>query len=108
MIQLYTDHGGIKRPAGFISSEKELRVAQEAGDDYGKGIIVYHFELGKDKSCNEYEIKRIHPQDVRLSKKLYLDGMHTYNRSNNYEVIDIKTRRLNIHSLQNLKQRWVY
>lgn len=33
---------------------------------------------------------------LNFSKKIYLDGMHTYNASEEYEVIDIKTRRFNI------------
>ena len=36
------------------------------------------------------------PGQLNFSKKIYLDGMHTYNASEEYEVIDIKTRRFNI------------
>ena len=39
-----------------------------------------------------------------------MDGMHTYNASENYEVVDIKTRRFNILNfvfrlLNKVKQR---
>ena len=90
------DPKGLKRPAGFIKGIAGIRAAQECGDDYGKGIIFYRYELTQDQDYIEKEIRRVHPQDVNLSEALYLDGMHTYNRSKHFEVIDIKTRRFNI------------
>ena len=93
---LYPDKTGVRRPAGYINADKGIRAAQECLEDYGKGIILYHFELSWEQDYHEIEIKRIYPKNVVLSKKLYLDGMHTYNQSENYEVIDIKTRRFNI------------
>ena len=38
----------------------------------------------------------ISPEELNYSQKIYLDGMHTYNASKEYEVIDIKTRRFNL------------
>ena len=44
-----------------------------------------------EKTC-----EMLSPEQLSLSNKLYRDGMHNFNGSSNYEVIDIKTRRFNI------------
>lgn len=93
---LFQDIEGVRRPAGFIDKKMGLRAAQDCHEDYGRGIILYRFELLKNKFFYEYEYKRVDPSNVILSKNLYIDGMHTYNQSKHYEVIDIKTRRFSI------------
>ena len=90
------DEKGIKRPAGYISVETGIRIAQENVEDYGKGLIVYSFELTDNYSFSESVIKTVYPRDLSFNKKIYLDGIHTYNQSKHYEVIDIKTRRFNL------------
>ncbi len=113
---LYNDSDGLKRPAGYINAAAGIRAAQECGNDYGKGIIFYQFELTQEQDYKELELKRVHPQDVILSREVYLDGMHTYNQSNHYEVIDIKTRRFNvlnicmrmIHNISKLLKKSMY
>ena len=87
----------LRRPAGQSLSGK-IRPAQNSTGDYGKGLIFYEYLLD-GSSYREKEICRFSPEDVCLSKKIYLDGMHTYNCSEHYEVIDIKTRRLNLLNL---------
>lgn len=86
----------MKRPAGFIDPLTHVRAAQNCQEDYGKGLIFYRYTVGEDLSFLEEEICRVMPENLTLSDKLYLDGLHTYQRSENYEVIDIKTRRFNI------------
>ena len=91
------DTEGIKRPAGYMSAKGiGIRVAQDCSQDYGKGIVIYCYTLSEDRRYSENIIKKVYPKDVTLTKKLYLDGMHTYNQSRLYEVIDIKTRRFNL------------
>ncbi len=89
----------LKRPAGKIDLLEHIRVAQNCKEDYGKGLIFYSFSLGEDLSYEEREYRRIFPEDLMLSRKIYLDGIHTYNSSEHYEVIDIKTRRFNVLNL---------
>ncbi len=93
---LFWDKQGIRRPAGYISEETAIRVAQDCEHDYGEGLILYQYSFSEESGYQETEIKRVYPQEVILSKKLYLTGMHTYNQSRVYEVIDVKTRRFNI------------
>ena len=96
---LYSDPDGRKRPAGYINAKEGLRIAQKSEEDYGKGLILYQFDYSREQKYTESEMKIVSPQDVILSPKIYLDGMHTYNQSDHYEVIDIKTRRFNILNL---------
>lgn len=44
----------------------------------------------------ENEIQRISPSDLKFSGEILLDGMHTYNSTDTFEIIDIKIRRFNI------------
>lgn len=92
------DEIDMRRPAGKVFNNN-IRPAQNCQEDYGKGLVFYEFEIDEKNGYKETEIKRIFPQDVKLSKSLYLDGMHTYNLSENYEVIDVKTRRFNLINL---------
>lgn len=84
----------LRRPAGKVIQSEAIRCAQDCTGDYGKGLVFYRYSFIKGRYV-ESEIKRLYPADIRLTKKMYLDGMHTYNFSENYEVIDIKTRRFN-------------
>lgn len=90
-----------RRPAGntFLFHKKLIRPAQDCVDDYGKGIIFYQYFSEPGRGYQEHEIKTVYPCEIILSRKLFLDGMHTYNCSEHYEVIDIKTRRFNILNL---------
>lgn len=85
----------LRRPAGKAIEDFQIRSAQDCCGEYGKGLIFYKYSFN-GKNYSENEIMRIYPQNIILSKKMYLDGMHTYNYCQNYEVIDIKTRRFNL------------
>ena len=89
----------MKRPAGYIDYQKGVRVAQNGEKDYGQGLVFYSFSVNNSAAFQEQELCRVFPEDINLSKKMHRIGMHTYNISNNYEVIDIKTRRFNILNL---------
>lgn len=88
----------LRRPAGKIMYDKNIRCAQNCIGDYGKGLIFYNYSFENGNYC-EREILRLSPENILLSKHLYLDGMHTYNFSEDFEVIDIKTRRFNLFNL---------
>lgn len=88
----------LRRPAGKMLTDLKIRPAQDCEEDYGKGLLFYQYQFHNGKYTEE-EILRLTPSDIYLSEYCYLDGMHTYNCSNNYEVIDIKTRRFNIINL---------
>lgn len=75
------------RPGGrpFIHSGSMFRVCQDCRDGYGKALFFR----------SEREELHLMPQDLRYSTNILLDGMHTYSATEEFEVIDIKTRRLN-------------
>lgn len=89
------------RPAGrpFVFREKNIRPAQNSSDyadGYGKSLIFYEYQYDTNGNYAEKAVAEIKPQELCYSRCLVLDGMHTYNVSENYEVIDIKTRRFNL------------
>lgn len=92
------------RPAGhvFMKNGDLIRPAQFSEDcesGYGKGIVFYKCQFDEDNRYNEEIIKTIKPEELEYNWPIYLDGMHTYNAIEDYEVIDIKTRRFNFINL---------
>ena len=89
------------RPAGhcFEKDGKWFRPAQisrDTGAGYGKGLVFCQWNLGGDLCYRETEVRELYPEELRLDRPVLLDGMHTYNANDQYEVIDIKTRRFNL------------
>ena len=89
------------RPAGksFVYNDQTVRPAQlseDCGEGYGKALIFYQYKLNEDSEYRETEIKQLFPEELQFDRKIVLNGMHTYNASERYEVIDIKTKRFNL------------
>lgn len=91
-------NSALQRPAGkfFYHDNFLIRPAQICENDYGEGLIFYKVLFEENGRYSEEEIERILPTELNFSKKILLDGMHTYNTTETYEVIDIKTRRFNL------------
>ena len=100
-VQLNLPRVERRRSAGkvFALNEKNIRPAQNCVEGYGKGLIFYEYMIAENGTYSETEVKELFPEQLRLSEPLYLDGMHTYNCSEHYEVVDIKTRRFNALNL---------
>lgn len=90
----------LRRPAGkyFICNGEEFRPAQNCREDYGKSILFYRYSF-ENRAYSEECVGEVFPQELLYSKKVFLDGMHTYNSDRKFEVIDIKTRRFNLLNL---------
>ncbi|WP_435645154.1 glucosamine inositolphosphorylceramide transferase family protein [Butyricicoccus porcorum] len=73
-----------------------IRVCQDCVDDYGAALFFRKY----DNHCH-HELKNIHisPQDLKFDRHIFLQGMHTYTATDKFEVIDVKTRRLNLINL---------
>lgn len=74
----------------FYSDDKLYITTQDCSGEYGKAINI--FEIKGDIS-NKLEfnlIEKINPSDIELEKAMNKCGMHTYNTSNDLEVIDLK------------------
>ena len=91
------------RPAGkpFRMDGRLIRPIQHSwdfGQNYGKSLIFSTVTV-EGTLCREEPITEITPADLQYSRPIFLDGMHTYNASTHFEVIDIKTRRFNLLNL---------
>lgn len=91
------DNKNLRRPAGkiFQMNDMCIRPAQKSVDDYGEGLLFYKYSIETGEYSEEV-IKQILPQDLKYSKKILLNGMHTYNQMGEFEVIDLKTRRFSV------------
>lgn len=98
----YLDSQELRRPAGkcFLDGEKMVRPAQNCEHDYGEGLIFYECIFDNEKYIEEL-IEKIDPMQLKYSKRMLLDGMHTYNSTDKFEVIDLKTRRFNLLNFAN-------
>lgn len=80
------------RPAGhlFRVGDKLVRPAQDCTESYGCALNFYEVTAVAENRYQEKLIKKIYPQDVCSDLKYTHQGLHTYNMSDSYEVIDIK------------------
>ena len=80
------------RNAGFIFEDKKVmyRPGQNCeNNQYGKGLIFWKILLENGK-YNEHKEKAINITDLSINNDTTFCGVHTYNLSQKYEVIDLK------------------
>ena len=92
------DTNSTKRPAGniFVSDGIEYRPSQLYKNTYGEAIIINKILAKEKNKYHEEECKRIYPRDLKCNKSIIFDGTHTYNCSDNYEVVDFKKHQFNL------------
>lgn len=85
-----TEHA---RPGGRMINEKGkvFRVSQNGSDGYGSALVVSEID-SFDPVYVEHEIRRITVGNVKGRWKKKFLGIHTYNKINELEVIDLKYR----------------
>lgn len=85
---------------------KCIRVGQNCTREYGGGLIFYEIDSVWPR-YEEHEIKRIEPEDVTVDSRKKYTGIHTYNCTEEFEVIDLKSRRYTLteHIAQNRVRR---
>ena len=94
---LFSDSNSYRCGGRVFSYEDNIvRVCQDCNEGYGIALL---FRLCKTDLSEELKCIRISPDNLKYDKKLFLDGMHTYSAIDKMEVIDIKTRRLNLINL---------
>ena len=81
------------RPGGnFIKIKGELyRVSQDCDGEYGKAINFMKLSENFPTEFKETLIKKIQPGNLNINNKDSYCGIHTYNTSENFEVIDLKS-----------------
>ena len=85
----YSDNNG--RPGGncFSDGDTDFRVVQPSYKYYGEKLVFYSFKYKQNcysERC-EFEIK---PSDIVVEGFKKVDGVHTYNKLNDYEIVDVR------------------
>ena len=91
MPHLISDDIKKARPGGnfFWNYGKLIRVSQNCEDEYGKEL-VFSEVLSVCPEFKEKTIRRVKPNNVKIENNKNYIGIHTYNRLDNFEVIDLK------------------
>lgn len=80
------------RPAGkaFIKNGMLIRPAQDCSKGYGYGLNFTHITKISNNHFEETLLLKVLPKDIRICRVSNPQGIHTYNCSSQYEVIDYK------------------
>lgn len=80
------------RPAGhlFQADSKIIRPAQDCTESYGCALNFYEVADVAEGRYEETLIRKIYPEEVHSDLNHPHQGLHTYNFTDSYEVIDIK------------------
>ena len=90
--KMITDDNRCSRQAGKMLRKdgKLIRVAQDCSKkEYGRALEFY--EVENLENYSEHLIRHINPKDIKTDTRVSgKTGIHTYNRVNDFEVIDLK------------------
>ncbi len=80
------------RCAGNILSwkDRKVRVSQNCDGHYGKALIFSEFQEENVVNGLGKILKQLSPWDIAVDKKKKWTGMHTYNTTQHYEVVDME------------------
>lgn len=84
------------RPGGefYLNDGQLIRVSQDCSNFYGEALFFTEV-LSVFPTFNEKIIKRYTVDDLILNKSINAIGIHTYNHTKRYEVIDLKLYKIN-------------
>ena len=73
-------------------------MSQDCKKNYGSGLVFSRIEQFNAMMYSEVVIKHISPNEIICEKHQNgLYGLHTYNSSNKFEVIDVKYKDYNLY-----------
>ena len=75
------------------SNDTLYRISQDCGNGYGSGLNIMRIDNLDNDAYKETLVKKILPNDIQIKGVDIVDGIHTYNTTDMYEVIDYKTNR---------------
>ena len=80
------------RPAGhlFRVGDQLIRPAQDCTESYGCALNFYEVTAAEESRYEEKLIRKIVPGELCSDWKLGHEGLHTYNMTKDYEIIDLK------------------
>ena len=87
-----TDDVSISRPGGkvFQKDGKYYMVTQDCEADYGAALNILSFTIDEDMNMSYHLEKKITPAEVSVKGIDRITGIHTYNFTDELEVIDYK------------------
>lgn len=90
--KLISSDDSVARLAGqFICYDGDLfRVSQDCDGCYGKALVFSRVDRFDENHYHDNPIFRFGINDINLDKKVDIRGIHTYNGSEHFEVVDIK------------------
>lgn len=88
------------RPGGFLIEEEGVlyRPAQNCTDYYGQELIIDQIDRLDGGTFEEHEHTRLSPEQIDIAG-VHGVGIHTYNRNDRYEVIDILHRESSVWTI---------
>ena len=95
-VKFYSDDAKTCRLGGafFRYNGYDIKVSQDCEKEYGKSLIFSTFNWTNNE---EKVIKNLTIEEVNTIGKINkIHGVHTYNSAGGYEIIDLKTNRINI------------
>lgn len=81
-----------ERPAGaaFIWHDELIRPSQDCAESYGYALNMNVVREVSERGFHEVPVKKIIPLDVPNNLRFVPEGIHTYNFTSEYEVVDFK------------------
>lgn len=84
---------------GFCKGGHQYVVCQDCTYTYGGALIFYDANINDEGITFGQIVQHIDPNSIRINKKMSIDGIHTYNATKDFEIIDLKTRRFSFINL---------
>lgn len=98
----------VGRPAGFLFKDEAglIRPAQNCKRKYGESIILYKVDQINADAFSEHEIKKINADSIQFP--ISIDRIHTINRDNRYEVVDLFEEKIDLlHGFKIFKRAYM-
>ena len=77
----------------FYSDKKLYRVSQNCKNLYGESISFHQILTLNDSCYQETTVSKITVGDIHVNSQKSFDGIHTYNLSSRYEIIDLQRKK---------------
>ncbi len=90
VVEYHSEDG---RPGGHVlklNNDNIIRVVQPGNEFYGEKIEFYSVLLGNNGEYSEYKIGELLPEQIITDIPISIVGVHTYNRNEYFEVVDIR------------------
>ncbi len=96
--RMITRNKKISRPAGkfIVEGSTWYRVAQNGLENYGTGLVFLQIDECSEDNYRETIALERDFREMKVNKQLNVIGMHTYNRVNQWEVVDFRIKKFNL------------